>query len=154
MLGALVGLTTVNFLIGNAIGSFWAYLLMLPVVMAFGAIQGAVVEWLGVRQALKAVARPHRLGESPLLRSRLVRERGGEPVEALRALLAEAAHQLDEGVRERPYFRALALTYFRPAPTQAIASERLDLPFSTYRRHLRRGVEHVVDVLWRAETGG
>ena len=54
MLGALVGLTTVNFLIGNALGSFWAYLLMLPVVMAFGAVQGAVVEWLGVRQALKA----------------------------------------------------------------------------------------------------
>ena len=53
MLGALVGLTTVNFLIGAALGSFWAYLLMLPVVLLFGALQGAVVEWLGVRQALR-----------------------------------------------------------------------------------------------------
>ena len=53
MLGALVGLTTVNFLIGGAIGTFWAYLLMLPVVLVFGALQGAFVEWLGVRPALR-----------------------------------------------------------------------------------------------------
>ncbi|MBN8916795.1 MULTISPECIES: branched-chain amino acid ABC transporter permease [unclassified Xanthobacter] len=54
MLGALVGLTTINFLIGQAIGTLWAYLLMLPIVFAFGLAQGAVVEWLGVRQAVKA----------------------------------------------------------------------------------------------------
>jgi len=107
-----------------------------------------------VHEALKVVARPHRLAESPLLQARLVRERGGEPLEALQALLEEAAQQLADGVRERPYYRALDLTYFRPAPTQAIVAERLDLPFSTYRRHLRRGVDHVVEVLWRAETGG
>jgi branched-chain amino acid transport system permease protein len=53
MLGALVGLTTVNFLIGHALGNFWAYLIMLPVVLAFGLLQGAVVEFLGVRQAIK-----------------------------------------------------------------------------------------------------
>eukprot|EP01037_Dinobryon_pediforme_P040244 gene40244-biopygen23020 len=53
MLGALVGLTTVNYLIGLAIGNLWAFLLMIPVVLAFGALQGAVVEWLGVRQAIK-----------------------------------------------------------------------------------------------------
>lgn len=54
MLGALVGLTAVNFLIGQALGTFWAYLIMLPVVFAFGLAQGAVVEWLGVRPAVKA----------------------------------------------------------------------------------------------------
>ncbi|MFT4096696.1 MAG: branched-chain amino acid ABC transporter permease [Rhodoblastus sp.] len=53
MLGALVGLTTINFLIGQSIGTFWAYLLMLPVVLAFGLAQGAFVEWLGVRQAIR-----------------------------------------------------------------------------------------------------
>lgn len=53
MLGALVGLTTINFLIGLSLGTFWAYLLMLPVVLAFGLIQGAVVEFLGVRQAIR-----------------------------------------------------------------------------------------------------
>ena len=44
MLGALVGLT-----VASAIG-YWA---MLPVVLAFGLLQGAVVERLGVRQAIK-----------------------------------------------------------------------------------------------------
>ncbi len=53
MLGALVGLTTINFLIGQQIGAFAAYLLMLPVVLAFGLMQGAVVEFLGVRQAIR-----------------------------------------------------------------------------------------------------
>ena len=53
MLGALVGLTTINFLIGQSIGTFWAYLLMLPIVFVFGLAQGAFVEWLGVRQAIK-----------------------------------------------------------------------------------------------------
>ena len=53
MVGALVGLTTINFLIGQALGTFWAYMLMLPVVLAFGLVQGAVVEWLGVRQAIR-----------------------------------------------------------------------------------------------------
>ena len=99
-----------------------------------------------VRDALKAYAEPHHLAESPLLRARLVREQGGEAADSLRELLSGAARQLDESARERPYFR--------PAPTQAIAAERLDLPFSTYRRHLRRGIDHVVDALWQIETGG
>ena len=53
MIGALVGLTPVNFMIGQALGTMAAYLLMIPVVLVFGAAQGSVVEWLGVRQALK-----------------------------------------------------------------------------------------------------
>ena len=44
MLGSLVGLTAVT------ITGYW---LMLPIVLAFGLIQGSVVEWLGVRQAIK-----------------------------------------------------------------------------------------------------
>ncbi len=53
MVGALVGLTTINFLMGQALGTMSAYLLMIPIVLAFGALQGSVVEWIGVRQALK-----------------------------------------------------------------------------------------------------
>src|SRR5260370_13354400 len=44
MLGALVGLTLV------AYTGIW---LMLPLVLAFGLLQGAVVEWLAARQAIK-----------------------------------------------------------------------------------------------------
>jgi branched-chain amino acid transport system permease protein len=53
MLGALVGLTSIQFLIGYGLTNFWAYLLMIPVVLVFGLLQGAVVELLGVRQAIK-----------------------------------------------------------------------------------------------------
>ena len=52
-LGALVGLTCVNFLIGLHLGTLAAYLVALPFVFAFGMVQGAVVERLGVRQAMK-----------------------------------------------------------------------------------------------------
>jgi branched-chain amino acid transport system permease protein len=44
MLGGLVGLT---------VASYTGYWLMLPIVMAFGLLQGAFVELLGVRQAIK-----------------------------------------------------------------------------------------------------
>ena len=53
MLGALVGLSTVTYLISLGLGRLPAYLLMIPVVMGFGLIQGSVVELLGVRQAIK-----------------------------------------------------------------------------------------------------
>jgi branched-chain amino acid transport system permease protein len=53
MLGALVGLTTINFLIGLELSTPLAFLLMLPVILAFGCAQGAVVELLGVRQAIR-----------------------------------------------------------------------------------------------------
>lgn len=52
-LGALVGLTCVNFLIGLHLGNLAAYIIALPFVFAFGMVQGAVVERLGVRQAMK-----------------------------------------------------------------------------------------------------
>ena len=53
MLGALVGLSTVTYLISLGLGRLPAYLLMIPVAMGFGLIQGSVVELLGVRQAIK-----------------------------------------------------------------------------------------------------
>lgn len=133
-----------------------------PVVPAFDRVDTLVV--LGeeafaeaVREALKAYARPHSLAENPLLRARFVHDARAkeEPAaDTLLRLIAEAAQQLNEGTRERRYYRALDLTYLRPTPTQALAAERLSLPFSTYRRHLRRGVDHVVEALWRLETGG
>jgi branched-chain amino acid transport system permease protein len=52
-LGALVGFSTVTFLITMGFGPLAAYLLALPFVFGFGLMQGAVVETLGVRQAMK-----------------------------------------------------------------------------------------------------
>ena len=52
-LGALVGLTLVWFFTAQGLGVGLAYILMLPLVLVFGLAQGAVVERLGVRQAIK-----------------------------------------------------------------------------------------------------
>ena len=51
MLGALVGLSLVSTIHGGPYMNYW---LMIPLVMLFGAIQGAVVEWIGVRPSIKA----------------------------------------------------------------------------------------------------
>lgn len=50
MLGALVGLSLVGTIHGGPYLNYW---LMIPIVMVFGALQGAVVEWIGVRPAIK-----------------------------------------------------------------------------------------------------
>ena len=51
MLGALVGLSLVSTIHGGPYMNYW---LMIPLVMLFGAMQGAVVEWIGVRPSIKA----------------------------------------------------------------------------------------------------
>jgi hypothetical protein len=110
-----------------------------------------------VADALRHFVRPQRLAETPLLRSRLVASQAEDPedrVAALLQLLKDAAGPLAESPREAPYFRALHTTYFQPARTQAVAAEIIGVPFSTYRRHLKRGVEHVVETLWRQEVDG
>ena len=50
MLGALVGLSLVSNIHGGPYLNYW---LMIPIVMVFGALQGAFVEWIGVRPAIK-----------------------------------------------------------------------------------------------------
>ncbi|MFN3596475.1 MAG: ATP-binding protein [Rubricoccaceae bacterium] len=113
-----------------------------------------------VRDALKAYARPRRLLGNPLLQARLVRACCGpdadeaERAEALRALIAGTVEALAETPRDEPFARALRLTYLRPAPSQTIAAERIGVPFSTFRRHLARGIEHVVETLWAREVEG
>lgn len=51
MLGALMGLSLVSTIHGGPYLNYW---LMIPLVMVFGALQGAVVEWIGVRPSIKA----------------------------------------------------------------------------------------------------
>src|SRR6476469_3687891 len=50
MLGALVGLSLVGTIHGGPYMSYW---LMIPLVMLFGALQGMLVERLGVRPAIR-----------------------------------------------------------------------------------------------------
>lgn len=109
-----------------------------------------------VQDALRHFSRPYALNNNPLLRSRLVVELApkaaiAERIMALQALIKEAAESLQLSPREEKFYRALYRTYLHPAPTQEQAAESLDLPFSTFRRHLKAGVKRVADILWQQE---
>jgi hypothetical protein len=45
-------------------------------------------------------------------------------------------------------------TFLRGVPTQEAVAHRLGLPFSTYRRHLGRGIKLLCEELWRRELAG
>ncbi|WP_162794658.1 AAA family ATPase [Nonomuraea lactucae] len=101
-----------------------------------------------VRDALRAVRQPHGLDRNPLRGSRFVGERD------LAEVLASAVEDLLAERGGEKYHRAVRATYWSGAPTQEAAAARLGLPFSTYRRHLTRGVERLCEVLWRRELYG
>jgi hypothetical protein len=112
-----------------------------------------------IHAALRDFSRPHRLRENPLLRSRMVVERAGaqatteERMTALQALLRQVVETPQVSPREAKLYRAVEYTYLKPAMTQEQAAEALDVPFSTYRRHLKAGLIRVVDALWQKEIG-
>lgn len=109
-----------------------------------------------VRGALRDLTRVSALAENPLLRSRLVAEHpGGKSGAALlQAIIREGADSLRTRPREERFYRALLRTYLEPAPSQEAAAELLDLPSSTYRRHLTAGVKLLTDWLWQREVNG
>ncbi|MEW6405538.1 MAG: ATP-binding protein [Chloroflexota bacterium] len=109
-----------------------------------------------VKQALQDFARPGGLTGNALLSSRLILDASGkgprERSDALKSKIKEAADELRLHPRDEKLFRALEKTYFHPAPTQEAAAELLDLPFSTYRRHLTSGIQRLTEVLWQCEV--
>ncbi len=68
--------------------------------------------------------------------------------------MQEAVESLQKTPRDAKLYRALYHTYLQPAPTQEQAAELLDLPFSTFRRHLKAGIIRVAQSLWQKELGG
>ncbi len=112
-----------------------------------------------VRDALRHYTRVDALRNNPLLRSRLVLDRAdtGAATSArghtLQKLIQEAIDLLQSNPRQAKLHRALYHTYIQPAATQELAAELLDLPFSTYRRHLKEGIENVTETLWQRELG-
>jgi hypothetical protein len=122
-----------------------------PPVLALSQVEFAQA----VRRALRDLHRPDALATSPLLRSRLLADRGVDAAPAALVELVEAAvAALAVDPRDSKLQRALVRTYLRPAATQEAAAEALGLPFSTYRGHLARGIERVVDWLWQRELYG
>jgi hypothetical protein len=116
------------------------------------------VEFTGaVSDALRNFTRPDQLRKNPLLQSRLVVERvapsagANERATTLQGIIREACDTLQHSPRDLKFYRAIYHTYISPAPTQERAAELLDLPFSTFRRHLKEGVARLSELLWEGE---
>src|SRR5262245_3254527 len=108
-----------------------------------------------VRQALRDWTRPAALAGNRLLQSQLVVDgTSDDGVPRLQALLREALDTLNLSPRDEKFYRALLYTYFQPSATQEAAAERLGLPFNTYRYHLARGTDRIVEWLWGLELTG
>jgi hypothetical protein len=113
-----------------------------------------------VRDALRDLTRPVALRANTLLQSRLVTERAGadagaaERVTALQAAVRAAAERIQGSSKDEKLYRALYRTYIQPADTQERAAELLDMPFSTYRRHLKMAIERAAETMWRWELQG
>ncbi|MFJ1702648.1 ATP-binding protein [Kitasatospora sp. NPDC088346] len=106
-----------------------------------------------VREALPHWRDPVAFAACALMRTRLVAD-ATDPAGELRALLRQAVEDLardPRGVRAR---EALTAGYFSGAPTQEAAARRLGLPYGTYRRHLRQGLDLLSEALWQRELHG
>ena len=108
-----------------------------------------------VRAALKHATRDTLLAANPLATTRIVQSARG-PAEkssaAIRRVLLEGARALAHPPRNEKFWRALDLTYFRPAGTQELAAERLGIPFNTYRYQLATALERLTERLWEMES--
>jgi hypothetical protein len=109
-----------------------------------------------VRQALRDYLHADLLAHNPLRQSRLVIQKGGENASpsVLQALIHEVADTLKSSPKGEKLYRTLYHTYLSPAPTQEAAAELLELPFSTYRRHLTSAIRRVTEWLWQRELYG
>jgi hypothetical protein len=111
-----------------------------------------------VRDSLRDYINSAALANNLLLQSRLILQRAKDKnndgrITALKHLLQETAEPLQQSPKQLKLYQALYYTYFKPAATQEKAAEILDLPFSTYRRHLRSGIEYMTERLWQLELG-
>jgi TolB-like protein len=104
-----------------------------------------------LRVALRDYSRPDLLADNPLLRSRLMAARGQRSAADLQALLSETVDTLFASPRDEKLRRVIELTYFRPAPKQEAAADRLGLSFGTYRRYLTTALGRLARWLWDQE---
>ncbi|MEU8461555.1 AAA family ATPase [Streptomyces sp. NPDC029003] len=106
-----------------------------------------------VREALAHWRDPAAFAACALVRTRLAAD-SDDGAGELRALLRRAVDDLardPRGVRAR---EALVAGHFSGAPTQEAAARRLGLPYGTYRRHLRQGLDLLCEALWEQELHG
>ncbi|MFI0242081.1 hypothetical protein [Streptomyces sp. NPDC016845] len=103
-----------------------------------------------VRSALRDLRRPRALEANPLSRSRLVTDHGM----TLREVLSNAVAGLVTGRGGDKAHQVATLAFLEGAPTQEAAARRLNMPYSTYRRHLTTATSRIEERLWRHERTG
>jgi TolB-like protein len=106
-----------------------------------------------LKSALRDFSRPDLLARNPLLGSSLLAGQIGAGPAELQALLSATVDQLFASPRDEKLRRVIELTYFRPAPKQEAAADRLGLAFGTYRRHLATAFSRLTEWLWERESG-
>ncbi len=106
-----------------------------------------------VKTALQTLHRPDQLATNPLLGTGLATTTTGPTTEQLRATIDNAVTYLGNQPKGDQLRAVLHRTYLRPAPTQEAAAQVLDLPLSTYRRHLAKALDQLTDLLWTVEIG-
>jgi TolB-like protein len=106
-----------------------------------------------LKGALRDFSRPDLLARNALLGSRLLAGRGNVGPGDLQALLSTTVDELFASPRDEKLRRVIELTYFRPAPKQEAAADRLGLAFGTYRRHLTSALGRLAEWLWNREQG-
>ncbi|HHO55216.1 MAG TPA: ATP-binding protein [Trueperaceae bacterium] len=108
-----------------------------------------------VKEVLRNMSKLAKLKKNPLLKSRLVLDISKNPnPEDLVQLIKTTAKLLNENQKDSKYYRAILHTYIEPVGSQEIAAEVLNLAFSTYRRHLARGINRISEILWQYELYG
>ncbi|APR75549.1 Hypothetical protein A7982_00895 [Minicystis rosea] len=109
-----------------------------------------------VREALRALNDPLVLSQSPLVHSMSLLRRdpaasAEERAGALRKVLLEAMETLHGSAKGKTWHRALEAAYVEAAGKHEQIAEDLGLSYTTFRRHMRAGIEHIVSVLWQRE---
>jgi hypothetical protein len=105
-----------------------------------------------VRAALRRLTRSGGLEGSELLTSALVPTDTQDPTSTLADVLRGAITDLANERGGAEHRRVLERTFVAGTPSQEAAAELLGLPFSTYRRHLARATDRLVELLWGMET--
>lgn len=111
-----------------------------------------------VRHALKNFHVLDALASNPLVNSAFVRKCIGENADsdsktrALQAAITEVVEFLGTVPTREKLYQALRYTYIEPQGSQERVAEWLGIPFSTYRGHLRAGMNVLTDILWRKDV--
>lgn len=117
-----------------------------------GPVLGKDAFAAAVKDALRHYAREDKLAANPLLGCQWL---GGPDaaarVGALREHLQQAVQALAEHPADAKFHHALRLTWLDPGASQERVAQELGLPFNTYRYHLARGTDRVVQALWQRE---